>query len=275
VWDPRPRAYLLLWKLNYVFHYDIFGSTYRLAFRAVGFYLFYNIVLEKLYQPSVYDRIVHGIEYFFYALVFFLQCVIVLQDFGLLDPFSLAREFLPLITVLAFLGFGIIFSIERNHQTEALARDNRDPEAFESETEMELYVNILLKNLTKLVRGGRLNLGAENYSSSPDIFTIISRHMEDCKNEECVCRKYEPEFDKKFSSRGMSTRKLTRRQSSMSYSFGGPTRVDSSYFRKKAPVKISYESKCAIFMAELADCLDRFSQSPKCRSTGAGVGIKL
>lgn len=61
MWDPRPRAYLLLWKLNYVFHYDIFGSTYRLGFRAVGFYLFYNIVLEQLYQPSVFDRIVHGI----------------------------------------------------------------------------------------------------------------------------------------------------------------------------------------------------------------------
>lgn len=177
--------------------------------------------------------------------------------------------------MLAFLGFAIILSIERDHQTEALARDNRDPEAFESETEMELYVNILLKNLTNLVRGGRLNRFAEKYSSSPEIFTIISRHMEDCKNEECVCRKYEPEFDKKFSSRGMSTRKLTRRQSRESFSFGGPSRIDSSYFRKKAPVKISYESKCAIFMAELADCLDRFSQSPKCRSTGAGVGIKL
>jgi len=121
VWDPRPRAYLLLWKINYVFHYDIFGSSYRIAFRVVGLYFFYNIVLEKLYQPSVYDRVVHGIEYFFYALLFFLQCVIVLQDLGLLDPFSVARELLPFIAVLSFIGFGIILSIENQHQNQSLA----------------------------------------------------------------------------------------------------------------------------------------------------------
>jgi hypothetical protein len=68
----------LLWKINYCFHYDIFGASYRIAFRAVGFYLFYNIVKEKLSQPSVYDSVVHTIEYFFYSIMIIMQCIIVL-----------------------------------------------------------------------------------------------------------------------------------------------------------------------------------------------------
>ena len=44
---------------------------------------------------------------------------------------------------------------------------------------------------------------------------------------------------------------------------------------KKIPIKISYESKCQIFMAEIADCLERFLSTPLCRQSGAGVGLKL
>jgi hypothetical protein len=33
--------------------------------------------------------------------------------------------------------------------------------------------------------------------------------MEYCRNDECICKKYEPEFDKKFSSIG--SRRLTMR----------------------------------------------------------------
>lgn len=76
----------------------------------------------------------------------------------------------------------------------------------------------------------------------------------------------------------MSSRKFTKRQSSSftGMSFGGiGPRIDSTVFRRKMPIKISYESKCQIFMAEIADCLERFLATPQCRQTGAGVGIKL
>lgn len=153
-------------------------------------------------------------------------------------------------------------ALEALNRNEVIAKDNREVENFETEQDMELYINILLGNLAKL-RGGEMGiLGSDQYASSPEIFTIISRHMEECQNDECICRKYEPEFDKKFSSQAFSSRKFTKRQSSSftGMSFGGlGGRVDSSMvFRKKMPIKISYESKCAIFMAEIADCLDLF-----------------
>jgi len=41
------------------------------------------------------------------------------------------------------------------------------------------------------------------------------------------------------------------------------------------PIKITYKSKCDIFKAELSDCMERFLSSAICKTSGAGVGIKL
>jgi hypothetical protein len=41
-------------------------------------------------------------------------------------------------------------------------------------------------------------------------------------------------------------------------------------FKKKIPIKISYETKCGIFMAEISDCIDRFLKEHK-----SSVGLKL
>ena len=130
---------------------------------------------------------------------------------------------------------------------------------FEEEADMELYINILLGKLGRL-QGEDSSRSADQYASSPQIFTIISRHMENCKNNECVCKKYEPEFDRKFSSFGLSSRRFDKRQSSsMTASIVGMS--DNSMLRKNIPIKISYESKCQIFKAELADCMERFLSS--------------
>lgn len=79
------------------------------------------------------------------------------------------------------------------------------PNAFKSETDMELYISLLFLELEKLKDPQK---GVE-HSSTSSIFTIISRHMEHCRSEECICKKYEPEYDKKFSSIG--SRRLTMR----------------------------------------------------------------
>jgi hypothetical protein len=47
---------------------------------------------------------------------------------------------------------------------------------------------------------------------------------------------------------------------------------DNSGIRKKIPIKISYDSKCQIFKAEIADCLERFLKG---KTVGAGTGLKL
>ncbi len=85
--------------------------------------------------------------------------------------------------------------------------------------------------------------------------------MEHCKNDECICKKYEPEYDKKFSSIG--SRRLTMRQST---SFSSMDMM----FKKKIPIKISFDTKLLIYKAEISDCIDRFlEEHPK------SVGLKL
>lgn len=42
----------------------------------------------------------------------------------------------------------------------------------------------------------------EEYGQEKHIHAVISRHMEECKNESCPCKNYEPEYDKKFTTVG-------------------------------------------------------------------------
>jgi len=138
-----------------------------------------------------------------------------------------------------------------------LSKDNRHKNQFKNLQEMELYVCILLNELAKL----RNKRHGEAYSTLPQVFTVLSRHMEFCRNDECICKKYEPEYDKKFSSIG--SRRLTMRQST---SFSSADVI----FKKKIPIKISYENKCQIYCAEISDCIENFlAVYPK------AVGLKL
>jgi hypothetical protein len=123
----------------------------------------------------------------------------------------MTRELQPMVGLLVLLVFAIMVTMESLRHNKLIAKDNRVGENFESESCMELYINILLGNLAKLKAGEKNHFGSDQYASSPQIFTIISRHMEECLNDECICRKYEPEFDKKFSSNAMSTRRFTKR----------------------------------------------------------------
>ena len=42
----------------------------------------------------------------------------------------------------------------------------------------------------------------EEYGQEKHIHSIISKHMEECVNEGCPCKNYEPEYDKKFTTVG-------------------------------------------------------------------------
>ena len=155
------------------------------------------------------------------------------------------------------LASGITISSLQRKSEIVFSKDNRVLNNFKNESEMELYISLFLTQLLKLKDFEK----GPNYSSTPTIFTILSKHMESCRNEECICKKYEPEFDKKFSSIG--SRRLTMRQST--------TFSSADYmFKKKIPIKISYETKCSIFLSEISDCIDRFIQQHQ-----KSVGLKL
>ena len=97
---------------------------------------------------------------------------------------------------------------------------------FKNHNEMVLYICVLLEKLRKL-KNGRLG---EKYSKKPEVFSVISRHMEFCKNPEtCICQHYDPEYDKKMNS--INSRKLTHRAS---------TSFSNEFNVKRKPLKIPY-----------------------------------
>ena len=53
----------------------------------------------------------------------------------------------------------------------------------------------MLHEMEKLVNN-------EEHGQEKHIHSVISRHMEECENEACLCRNYEPEYDKKFTTVG-------------------------------------------------------------------------
>lgn len=72
--------------------------------------------------------------------------------------------------------------------------------------------------------------------------------MEECVNESCPCKNYEPEFDKKFTSIG------SKRLTVTSFTMGGPGgslnhlgSATSLNELKRLPYKITYKTKVEIF----------------------------
>jgi hypothetical protein len=77
--------------------------------------------------------------------------------------------------------------------------------------------------------------------------------MEECQNESCPCKNYEPEYDKKFTS-NFSSRKFTK-QFSMRFSSGSSIYKSSNSVMdlKRLPYKINYKTKVEIFKKEFED----------------------
>jgi hypothetical protein len=101
---------------------------------------------------------------------------------------------------------------------------------------VELYVVVMLHELERLVL-------AEEYGQQKHIHAVISRHMEECINDSCCCKNYEPEYDKKFTTVG-SKRALTK---SFSHGLGSTMGGASLTDLKRLPYKITYKTKVEIF----------------------------
>jgi hypothetical protein len=89
--------------------------------------------------------------------------------------------------------------IDRREQ-EVVSLD-KESKKLESLFEIELYVVVMLHELQRLVQN-------EEYGSEKHIHAVVSRHMEDCINDGCVCKNYEPEYDKKFTS--VTSKRITK-----------------------------------------------------------------
>lgn len=63
---------------------------------------------------------------------------------------SFTREIILFEAIFALLFFGIIVVRENYHHKQLIAKNNLEVEEFEEESEMELYINILLDRLEKL-----------------------------------------------------------------------------------------------------------------------------
>ena len=91
--------------------------------------------------------------------------------------------------------------------------------------------------------------------------------MEECINEHCPCKNYEPEYDKKFTS--VASKRITKLLSSAG-SMGGSRQGSTLTDMKRLPFKISYKTKVEIFKKEFEDRIDKFLEVyPK------AYGVKL
>jgi len=82
----------------------------------------------------------------------------------------------------------------------------------------------------------------EEYAQEKHVHAVISRHMEECQNDACPCKNYEPEYDKKFTTLG--SKRLTVNLSMGSIGLGS---AQSLQDLKRLPYKITYKTKLEIF----------------------------
>ncbi len=110
-----------------------------------------------------------------------------------------------------------------------------DIKTFKNLFQIELYLVSMIHELQKLVTN-------EEYGQEKHIHAVISRHMEECNNESCPCKNYEPEYDKKFTTVG--SKRLTQNLSMGSIGMGS---AHSLQDMKRLPYKLTYKTKCEIF----------------------------
>lgn len=163
------------------------------------------------------------------------------------------------------MGVLLLFSIE-NKEKEVVAV-NTDLKNFKNLFQIELYVVVMLHELERLVL-------SEDYGQEKHIHAIISRHMEECINEACQCKNYEPEYDKKFTSIAQSggggSRRLTLASVTMGATLSHLGSATSLNEMKRLPYKVTYKTKVEIFKQEFENRVDNFLEAyPK------SYGIKL
>ena len=162
--------------------------------------------------------------------------------------FNLAPTGLFFISLGAFFfAILMIFFIDKKEQD--ILSAGTDMHNYENIFDCELYLVVMLHELERLTL-------SEEYAHEKHIHAIIGRHMEECKDKDCLCRNYEPEYDKKFTNVFVSKR-LTKTFSS--YAGGGAGGSGSSLGKqnsnsnmdlKKLPYKINYRTKVEIFKKE-------------------------
>ena len=90
-----------------------------------------------------------------------------------------------------FLAIVMIFKIDTNEKD--ILSMGTDIKNYESIFNVELYLVVMLHELERLTN-------SEEYALEKHVYAIVGRHMEECHNENCPCKNYEPEYDKKFTS---------------------------------------------------------------------------
>lgn len=116
--------------------------------------------------------------------------------------FTLVESGLLFISIFGlFIALLLVLWIDRQEQN--ILANGSDIKNYESVFDMELYLVVMLHELERLTQ-------SEEYAHEKHVHAIVGRHMEECANEQCPCKNYEPEYDKKFTSMFMSRKFVTK-----------------------------------------------------------------
>lgn len=131
-----------LWKVVYVFHFDLGSDMYYAALK-IGclFLLVYQLKL-KIDLPRIYVKSVEWFSVMALSFDIVLLTTIVLQE---LIKEYIMFELLPLLALLSLLLGGILISRKSNSLNHLLSLDNRDHGNFTKEPEMQVYVSLLFE----------------------------------------------------------------------------------------------------------------------------------
>lgn len=195
-WNERSRLLRNGYKAIQLISITLIPPDYQVFINFGVLFIAFQIVYERYLAPQIFNRVVHVLTTFLECQLFIFTCV----DF-LVNILSFKLNTASLVFVAfggCFLTIVLIFHIDRK-ESDVLA-EGSDMSYFESISEVELYLVVMLHELERLV-------ASEEYSHEKHIHAIIGRHMEDCPNSQCPCKTYEPEYDKKFTS--VFSRRLT------------------------------------------------------------------
>jgi hypothetical protein len=130
-WSTKHKLVYSMWKVLYVYHYNLLGSTsYDVFLRVAGFLVLVYQLQRMFEEPRAYSKMINWMELTFFTFVLVINFCIILED---LTSEYILYQHLPIMAVACLFMSMILITTKGRKNRLVTSRDSRQLTLFPHE----------------------------------------------------------------------------------------------------------------------------------------------
>ena len=170
----------------------IFSESYLTLCHVLALGVLLACIYERMIKAPFYTNSVHVTALFTDCFQFIFNVLLLVVTLSSSKHKVVNLSFIGMYLPPAICFTYTIYMFQRQSLTRVVSR-NGDPEEFRDTLEAELYICGVMRKLDEA-------MSREKERDSIYLYSIISRHIEVCRIESCICKNYEPTYHTKFNT---------------------------------------------------------------------------